>query len=91
MKIDYKDRILSIIENLLKVKSIISIVVVITFAYLSATHFFDKQDVLQIIMIVITFYFGTQNGKISILNEYEKITTEKTETKDDKTESKTNS
>ena len=48
--------------NLLKVKSIVTILTTITFVYL-AIRGEISQDFLMVYSVVIAFYFGTQTAK----------------------------
>ena len=50
------------IANLLSVKSLVTIVLTIVFAYMAVT---DKisQDFMTIYAVIIAFYFGTQSQK----------------------------
>ena len=56
------------LNNLLCVKSIVTIVLAAVFAYLSITGKISGHDFLTVLSVVIAFYFGTQsqrlNGKI---------------------------
>ena len=49
--------------NLLKVKSIVTIVLTVVFAYLSITKVITGEQFLTIFSVVIAFYFGTQYQK----------------------------
>ena len=48
---------------LLKVKTIVTFVVMWVFASLALSGAFDPQAILQIVTMVVAFYFGTQSGK----------------------------
>lgn len=48
------------LKNLLKVKSIITILLTIVVCYLSI---FKNFDIKEIYLMIIAFYFGTQNEK----------------------------
>lgn len=50
------------IANLLSVKSLVTIVLTIVFAYMSMTGKIS-QDFLTIYAVIIAFYFGTQSQK----------------------------
>ena len=58
------------LNNLLCVKSIVTIVLAAVFAYLSITGKISGHDFLTVFSVVIAFYFGTQsqrlNEKISV-------------------------
>lgn len=49
--------------NLLKVKSIVTVILTIVFAYLSITGVISGEQFLTIFSVVIAFYFGTQYQK----------------------------
>lgn len=49
--------------KLLTVKSIVTIVLTIVFAYLSIIGKIEPTDFVQIFLIIIGFYFGTQHEK----------------------------
>lgn len=51
------------IQNLLTVKSLVTLMLTIVFAALSIIGKIDGKDFLNIFQIVIVFYFGTQYGK----------------------------
>lgn len=54
-----------IISKLLTVKSIVTILLTITFVYLSIIGSISGTEFLTIFTIVIGFYFGTQHEKNS--------------------------
>ena len=49
--------------DLLKVKSIVTIVLTGVFAYLSIIRVIDTQNFMAVFMMIIGFYFGTQLEK----------------------------
>lgn len=49
--------------NLLKVKSIVTIILTAVFAYLSIIGVVDGQQFLTVFSMVMAFYFGTQHEK----------------------------
>lgn len=51
------------LANLIKVKTIVTLVVVAVFAVLSLKGRITPDDVKDIVYIVIAFYFGTQHEK----------------------------
>jgi 5-bromo-4-chloroindolyl phosphate hydrolysis protein len=51
------------LANLLTVKSIVTIIVTIVFAYLSVIGIITADQFMTVFMAVIAFYFGTQNNK----------------------------
>lgn len=51
------------IANLLSVKSLVTIVLTIVFAYMAVTGKIS-QDFMTIYAVVISFYFGTQSQKV---------------------------
>ena len=63
-EIDHKRRIvMEIVKKLLTVKSIVTIVLTIVFAYLSIVGKIDGGQFLTIFTVIISFYFGTQTVK----------------------------
>lgn len=58
------DKIIKRLANLLSVKSIVTLVLTIVFAYLSVTGKVS-QDFLVIYMSIVSFYFGTKTQKLS--------------------------
>ena len=53
------------VKNLLTVKSIVTVVLTVVFAYLAIKGRIDGGQFLNIFSIVIAFYFGTQHQKIT--------------------------
>ena len=51
------------IANLLSVKSLVTIVLTIVFAYMAVTGKIS-QDFMTIYAVIIAFYFGTQSQKV---------------------------
>ena len=51
------------IQNLLTVKSIVTLILTLVFAYLSVIGVIDGEQFLSIFIMIIGFYFGTQYGK----------------------------
>ena len=51
------------VSALLSVKSIVTLVLTVVFAYLAINNKID-QDFMTIYAIIIAFYFGTQSQKI---------------------------
>lgn len=58
-----KEKIVKRLDKLLTVKSIVTIILTVVFAYLAVTHFITADDFKSIFYIVIAFYFGTQTEK----------------------------
>lgn len=58
-----KEKIMSIIQNLLKVKSIVTITLTGVFSYLAITGVITGEQFLTIFSVIIAFYFGTQYQK----------------------------
>lgn len=54
-----------ILGSLLTVKSIVTVVLTVVFAYLSMEGRIDGGQFLNIFSIVIAFYFGTQHQKVT--------------------------
>lgn len=55
--------ILKNIANLIKVKTIVTLVVIAVFAYLALTGAITADNVMIVVSTVIAFYFGTQHEK----------------------------
>jgi hypothetical protein len=55
--------ILKNIANLIKVKTIVTLVVIAVFAYLALTGAITADNVMIVVSTVIAFYFGTQHQK----------------------------
>lgn len=55
--------ILKRIAKLIDVKSLVTFVLTGVFAYLSIKGTISGQDFLQVFLMVVSFYFGTQTGK----------------------------
>lgn len=55
--------ILKNFANLIKVKTIVTLVVIAVFAVLALSGGITPDDVKDIVYIVIAFYFGTQHEK----------------------------
>lgn len=51
------------IVKLLKVKSIVTIILTLVFAYLSITGVIRGEQFLTVFSVVIAFYFGSQSQK----------------------------
>ena len=50
------------LANLLSVKSLVTLVLTVVFAYMAVTEKIS-QDVMTVYAVVIAFYFGTQSQK----------------------------
>jgi hypothetical protein len=55
--------ILKNFANLVKVKTIVTLVVIAVFAYLALTGKVEAENVMYVVTTVIAFYFGTQHEK----------------------------
>lgn len=55
------------LNNLLTVKSIVTIILTIVFAYLSVTGNVTTEQFLTVFTVVIAFYFGTQAERKNIV------------------------
>ena len=51
------------LANLIKVKTIVTMVVIGVFAYLALTGAISADNVMIVVSTVIAFYFGTQHEK----------------------------
>ncbi len=58
------ERFIKRAANLLSVKSIVTLVLTLVFAYLAVVGRVTGQDFLTIFLMVVSFYFGTQSQKI---------------------------
>ena len=58
-----KKEIKTILENLLTVKSIVTLVLTVVFSILSVYDRISGEQFLNIFSVVIAFYFGTQYQK----------------------------
>ena len=59
------------LNNLLCVKSIVTIVLTVVFARLSLAERISNQDFLTVFSVIVAFYFGIQNEKQEVLPEKE--------------------
>lgn len=57
------EKVLETLANLLKVKSLVTIVLTITFAVMAFKGEMDTKDFYSVIVMVLTFYFGAQSAK----------------------------
>jgi hypothetical protein len=57
------------IQNLLTVKSIVTILLTLVFAALSITNRISGEQFLTIYSVIVAFYFGTQYQKNQVNNE----------------------
>lgn len=53
------------IMKLLTVKSIVTLILTVVFAYMSITGVIDAGQFLTIFTVVVSFYFGTQAEKVT--------------------------
>lgn len=51
------------LANLIKVKTLVTLVVISVFAYLAVTGAISADNVMIVVTTVIAFYFGTQHEK----------------------------
>ena len=61
--------ILKNFANLIKVKTIVTLVVIAVFAVLALRGDIQPDNVMIIISMVVSFYFGTQHEKKAVLHE----------------------
>lgn len=59
--------------NLLKVKSIVTVILTLVFAFLSIKGIISGEQFLTIFSVVIAFYFGTQYQKNASANDDEEM------------------
>jgi hypothetical protein len=50
--------------QLLKVKSILSLIIAVVFAEMAVTGGIDSKDTFMVIVMVFTFFFGKQDSKV---------------------------
>ena len=60
--------VLKNLANLLKVKTIVTLAVLIVFTVLAIRGDIDADNVMQITLMVVAFYFGTQHEKAGDAN-----------------------
>lgn len=48
---------------LIKVKTIVTFIICLVFAVMALAGKIDADKVMQVVLVVIAFYFGTQNEK----------------------------
>lgn len=58
-----KTTIINSLMNLIKVKSIVTILLTIVFCFLAVKQVISGTDFQSVFLIVISFYFGTQTQK----------------------------
>ena len=59
------DKLIQNLANLIKVKTIVTLVVTTVFATLALRGLISADNVMIIISMVVSFYFGTQHEKES--------------------------
>lgn len=57
------DEFLKVLANLLKVKSLVTLILTVTFAVLAFQGHMETKDFYSVIVMVLTFYFGAQSVK----------------------------
>lgn len=55
--------VLKNLAGLIKVKTIVTLVVVAVFAVLALTNRIQPDNVMNVVLMVVAFYFGTQHEK----------------------------
>lgn len=58
--------------QLLKIKSLVTLVATVVFAYLSVTGKIDADKFMEVFKLLVIFYFGSQVGKREAEEEKEK-------------------
>lgn len=53
------------VEKLFTIKSIVTIILTVVFAYLSIKGAIDAEQFMMVFTTVIAFYFGTQHEKMT--------------------------
>ena len=66
-----KELIIKRAANLLSVKSLVTLVLTVAFAYMAVTEKIS-QDFMTIYAVIIAFYFGTQSQKVQDAVDTEK-------------------
>ena len=51
------------VANLIKIKSLVTIAVIAVFSVLSFKGVIDADNVMNVVLMVVAFYFGTQHEK----------------------------
>lgn len=51
------------LANLIKVKTIVTLVVLVVFTWLALSGDITPERVMDIVIMVVSFYFGTQHEK----------------------------
>ena len=67
-----KEQIIKRLAALLSVKSIVTITLTVVFMALALRGDVTGQDFLTVFLMVISFYFGTQNHKVQEAAEHAK-------------------
>lgn len=57
------NKFLDNLANLIKVKTIVTLIIAVVFAVLSLNGTISSDNVMIIISMVVSFYFGTQHEK----------------------------
>ena len=57
------NKIINRLANLMSVKSIVTLILTVVFAYMAVTGQIS-QDFMTIYAVIIAFYFGTQSQKV---------------------------
>ena len=57
--------------KLLKVKSLVTIALIVTFCSLAVTGVISGEQVNNVVMMVVSFFFGTQAEKVTAKSEKE--------------------
>lgn len=57
------EQLIKNLANLIKVKTIVTLVVLVVFAHMAFTGGISPDNVMVIVSMVISFYFGTQLEK----------------------------
>ena len=55
--------------SLFTVKSIVTLILTVVFAYLSITGVVSGEQFLTIFTVIISFYFGTQSAKKDLIED----------------------
>lgn len=73
LKGEFEMNVLRNFANLIKVKTIVTLIVIIVFAVLALRGDVSADNVMIIVTSVIAFYFGTQHEKKVAANDVQEV------------------
>ncbi len=65
-------KIIDAVVKLIKVKTLVTLILTIVFAYLGRTGKIELREFITVFTVIISFYFGTQHEKGSNSDETSK-------------------